>query len=685
MYIINEFISFISFIADNLGTFCNRVVECCCKKKPKQRIIGTTDDLINLDGVNLKNRKIDYVSTQKADYEIIAEENAKKGIKTIKVNGSSPHEIVKNYILDFQRHPSYQGIPRLIFSTGFLDSSKQVHQLNLETWERLKTTGFYYIENNRILLPLMGIDQFELFDNLSWFKSEVEIQKKFKTIADAHRNMLMLLKTILERTEKFGFREKISTKNLSNVNGFRNAQTANERKNKQIIRTGNDANDRKLRLQHKLREKVADKQQVLEDLKHFQKLLNGSMNYSSVCPSTANAYMLFENISNSCSDIMIFCIKLINNTYLRTEIFDYTQDLFHLFAESLELLLPHATKITKAFNINLINDGNLNCILEPSQKPSESAISDFEEHKKIKQGLRKIKQLKRIPTASKQETLNKRNVHQPEQSISKTNRTKQQQHPQATEKTTGALPIDSSRSSGIDKIEDKKPTPFINNKEDDKGKEEQRSFVLPAPKKREKNNVKEQSEGSRLIAWQEQRDNREKRIAERRAIRAEAIVNNHKTEQTKHKEIEQTKRQNTQIKIHELPSEELVWDVILPGLNNHHTSLFNIFYGLEEYHNQIRHKQVVNLTQEIYEALVEYDIGCAKDFYNYVISRIHIRHDADTGDLLPKHYIDILRSCFIIFGIFPKDWKPKTEEDFDAMEKYYQRKLDYFYWESRMN
>lgn len=71
------------------------------------------------------------------------------------------------------------------------------------------------------------------------------------------------------------------------------------------------------------------------------------------------------------------------------------------------------------------------------------------------------------------------------------------------------------------------------------------------------------------------------------------------------------------------------------------------------------------------------DNECGQNLLNNLLARIHHRHDSDKGDLFPRDYLSILRACFIIFGVFPKNWKPKTREDFDAIEKYHKRQLGY--------
>lgn len=61
--------------------------------------------------------------------------------------------------------------------------------------------------------------------------------------------------------------------------------------------------------------------------------------------------------------------------------------------------------------------------------------------------------------------------------------------------------------------------------------------------------------------------------------------------------------------------------------------------------------------------------GDAGDFLEDVLDWIHVAHDSsDTGDKLPAHYVDILRMVFIMYGLAPEGWEPKTREDRSAVK-----------------
>jgi len=61
--------------------------------------------------------------------------------------------------------------------------------------------------------------------------------------------------------------------------------------------------------------------------------------------------------------------------------------------------------------------------------------------------------------------------------------------------------------------------------------------------------------------------------------------------------------------------------------------------------------------------------GDAGDFLDTIKDWLHVAHDSsDTGDKLPAHYVDILRMVFIMYGLAPEGWEPKTKEDRSAVK-----------------
>ncbi len=326
---------------------------------------------------------------------------------------------------------------------------------------------------------------------------------------------------------------------------------------------------------------------------------------------------------NSSFSLRNFHQEFSTNIFVKQRTNNLFTKISQVFMESIELLLPYAIEIAEAFDIDLRKDRELIALKKFTKAIPESMKIEFQEYCELQNHMELLK-----TTNAEYKKIKSNNAD-----------------------TRNRLIVNIKGVNGT------------------KVKKEKMSREIHLGTKSREERVKA----------------REKRIAERRAIWAKDAVGEHMRVQKEEEEAIQKERLKKLSKIHELPSNNLIWDVILPGLSSENASTHNIVFGIEENHNKISHKEIVNLGKDLVEALLENDIGCGEDFLNNLLARIHHRHDSDKGDLLSEHYIDILRSCFIIFGIFPKNWKPKTKEDLDAMEKYSNRRLDYFSWETRLN
>lgn len=108
--------------------------------------------------------------------------------------------------------------------------------------------------------------------------------------------------------------------------------------------------------------------------------------------------------------------------------------------------------------------------------------------------------------------------------------------------------------------------------------------------------------------------------------------------------------------------------------------IFQYIFGLQENDRKISYKEVLKFASKIATYLSKIGLSkCANELTEEVKNRQHEAHESnDGGQKLPTHYLDILRSCFIIFGLYPrKNWTAKTSEDFDAMMKYESRVFYY--------
>jgi hypothetical protein len=74
-------------------------------------------------------------------------------------------------------------------------------------------------------------------------------------------------------------------------------------------------------------------------------------------------------------------------------------------------------------------------------------------------------------------------------------------------------------------------------------------------------------------------------------------------------------------------------------------------------------RHVMTLTESIRNKINALRPGLGDRFRRMVESRGHYAHLSDTGDLLPRHYVDILRIAFILFGLVPEGWEGCSRED----------------------
>lgn len=405
-------------------------------------------------------------------------------------------------------------------------------------------------------------------------------------------------------------------------------------------------------------------EQALENLKHCEKIFSVmSEAQYQFYPNKIQAYILFENILNHALDVITkTCGQFENSLYRNIFMQKFIRHTFIALMQSLELLLPHALKITKSFDIDLAKDKKINSLRELIKKITHQEKPNQEDL------FSNLGAEPKAPRAPK--------IKKPSDETTK---------PFApTVKKSVAPKKHKSRS---DKVQERAIPEDFKQQEKHEGKtrpEIQAPVPLQTPPPKNKQpvetsanlteNSKDQAEKS-LPRTNPHKKSKEQKNKERQN-RALEIGNKFKEEVIEKEKLEEQKLLKKQKKIHKLPSNDLVWNCVIPELKGEHALCFDMVFEKKENHLQINHDPIVNLALRIVDILDQYGYRtCGIDLYNNVIARIHFRHDSDTGDLLPSHFIDILRSCFIIFGIYPKGWKPKTEEDFNAMEKYYRRLL----------
>lgn len=146
---------------------------------------------------------------------------------------------------------------------------------------------------------------------------------------------------------------------------------------------------------------------------------------------------------------------------------------------------------------------------------------------------------------------------------------------------------------------------------------------------------------------------------------------------------------NTAKKIHILPTRKDV-DTLVEKLNNKNKGLFNYIFNIGETSNNLKatDKDVTTIIEAIASILSELGYEqAAKDFANTTKKHIHQNHGTGEKRKLPKNYLEILRTSFITFGIFPSSekWEPKSKLDLEAMNNYSNRIEDYKKLEEKNN
>lgn len=477
-----------------------------------------------------------------------------------------------------------------------------------------------------IILPMFEVGNFNMSDRFGWFCWNDGIKQIFDKITQSFRIMQLLEKICHQKIEKFECKPVVT---FNHVNSFKQQKSVANKQQGYQVNITHDGPHNLTNIQRMQRKQMAltfvdnkmveDKKLVLNCLKHYEAVwLIMSFDFH---PCKAYAYMLFEAILNhALSTKTKLGSEEFDHNPLKGFILNHLSRSFGILAGSLELLLPHATEITKAFEINLRLDERLSSLLSLYKSVAPHlVINEFGEYSDLQREVDGYRQRSTQKPSLRLET---------------------KEH---------SLSLEQRNAIEANKAQSK----------------ETAQKLVQARKEAELEREKKATE-------------KDKRLKDRNQERAEKIVEKAKQEEAQREEIETKKRRELQIKFHDLPSERLV-DELINCLNAHNTIIYNVIFSKHGNNNVINDQQVTNLADQFKDLLIAYSIGCAIDFYNEVIARIHRRHDSDTGDLLPSHYIDILRTCFIIFGLFPKGWEPKTREDFDAMEKFLQRKVDAHY------
>lgn len=124
------------------------------------------------------------------------------------------------------------------------------------------------------------------------------------------------------------------------------------------------------------------------------------------------------------------------------------------------------------------------------------------------------------------------------------------------------------------------------------------------------------------------------------------------------------------IKVHNLPSRDEVSSFFngtsLNGKSRSIGVLKQIFSGSS--HNTITYGDLWAVIDDLK------CFSCGNDLLKAVEKKMCREYGLKKEVSLPRHHVDALRSCFIIFNIMPDGWEAQSAEDFDALERLFSRK-----------
>lgn len=591
----------------------------------------------------------------------------------VEIQCESPKGLIEGYV-DLYKRGKFNYTRYTPILLGQIISGS-VKQLQDSIYQRLLKIGLACTDfpgfEGRILLPTIAHSKYEIGDSFLWFLRNSEVQTKFKLISNAFDIMRSLTEALCEKLERAEYNPVVSflskkvTAQKTQLYSAKDAPLlvqktiyASEpdlqisRKDKDrgaVIKIGCMSNlDQKGRMKiknealTKANENVREHKEIaLKCLKHFQ---TSWIDLNLFNPSKIQAYMVFETLLNHAHDVSSDIIKFGNNKY-KDIVLNYLIRAFGVFSHVLDQLLPYANEITQAFDIDLSKDKGLEAIFDIKSKVMpRSMIDEFNEWQSIENELAERKRSKKASAKPITTTA--------------TTTTASKQAPKAK-------PIAQRKISQQEEAAMKKQLEI--------------NSQISAQKAKDLKAARDTAQKQRN-AYSKGKD---KQLQSRKAVQAQSIVDKHKQEELVLEEAQKNARLESQGKVHHLPSEDFIQGLI-SKFKQRNQSVFKMLFGELENNNTMNDTDILNLASYFKDRFIENQIGCAKDFYNYVLSRIHRRHDSDTGDLLPTHYVDILRTCFVIFGIFPKDWKPTTSEDFDAVQKLLSRRADAIYWQGKL-
>lgn len=611
-----------------------------------------------------------------------------EGIQKFAFICSDPKTLIQGYVRSYKRNAfEFKGNEYYCASIGSMVNGLPI-DLCHSSYERLLKTGLLFTglgAEERIALPTLSSGGFNMWDCFGWFRRDVEVVMKFEQISKAFEMMASLSEGFYKQVEKITYNPKVSflskkssiyhsgivSKGIVRVSEPSHLDLSKkDRVAGSVVKIANAANTGSINSQERMKLKLEaikganelDKKRKESALVRLRHLKEFWPIISKMYPSRIQAYMIFETVLYHSFDALNGLMTYPNFDLYREIVMDYLERLSFVLLNTLEILLPYAVEITEALNIDLKNDplvkGILNngkCLIPRSQVEEleeclmiraeiDARPAELEECLKIRDEIRA------------RQTSERKNVKQDEKVL------EERILPERKEDESISLSLEERRIEEL-------------------ARKEQAEINKSVARKKANELRKVQEEAKKTRRLNEKA--KQVRLRDRKVIQAEEMSEQYKKELLIVDGVKRKNRLQSQGKIHDLPSDDLAQKFI-DELSGESEMTFQKLFGEIDNNNTMSHKEVVNLAGHFWVRLDAEEIGCADDFFAYVISRIHHRHDSDTGADYPTHYVDIMRSCFVVFNLKRKDWVPQTSEDFDAEFKLDRRKADAMYWKNNV-
>lgn len=200
------------------------------------------------------------------------------------------------------------------------------------------------------------------------------------------------------------------------------------------------------------------------------------------------------------------------------------------------------------------------------------------------------------------------------------------------------------------------------NEEFEEEKERLRELEKIEEEKRRKVEIRKRLEEAK-VEREKKKQEREMRKMERHKDKVISLNN------TNEIEVKIESRGN----VFEMPTREEVGELVIENLNNNNLRIFNSIFNINGCSSDytLTHFEILSLGEEINWLLTAGGFeGCGQGLLEDLNKHKHPNHGGGEGFKLPKNYVDIMRSFFIVNGIMPEKWEAGAVVDLKAFHLY---------------